>query len=125
MMVYYIGLRNRLRPYIAHAMEQAHQFGTPVIRPLFYAFPEDENCWEEEESYLFGDDILVSPVLMAGMAWKRVYLPKLPEGEIWHEVLTGRTYRGGQTVAAKAPKDRVPVFVKKEELLAIFSSHSK
>ena len=35
MMVYYIGLRNRLRPYIAHAMEQAHQTGTPVIRPLF------------------------------------------------------------------------------------------
>ena len=60
---------------------------------------------------------------MAGMAWKRVYLPKLSKGEVWYEVLTGRKYRGGQTVAAKAPKDRVPVFVKKEELIFVFEQN--
>ena len=57
------------------------------------------------------------------MAWKRVYLPKNGEDEedlYWYEVQTGRKYPGGRIVAAKAPADRVPVFVKDEKLMELF-----
>lgn len=37
----YIFLRDQLRPYIKKTMEQAHEQGAPVMRPLFYAYPQD------------------------------------------------------------------------------------
>ena len=107
----YIFLRNKLRPYIKNTMAQAHEKGTPVIRPLFYAFPKDNNAWERnvEDTYMFGDDILVSPVYEPGVAEKAVYLPA---GETWREVATGKTYAGGQTVTAVATIDVIPLFVR-------------
>ena len=41
----YLLLRERLRPYIRECMREAHELGTPVMRPLFYEFPEDAACW--------------------------------------------------------------------------------
>lgn len=107
----YIFLRNKLRPYIKNAMAQAHEKGTPVIRPLFYAFPKDAGAWERkvEDTYMFGDDILVSPVYEPGVKEKSVYLPA---GETWREVATGKTYAGGQFVTAYAPIDVIPLFVR-------------
>ena len=107
----YIFLRNKLRPYIKNAMAQAHEKGTPVIRPLFYAFPKDAGAWERkvEDTYMFGDDILVSPVYEPGVTEKAVYLPA---GENWREVATGKTYAGGQFVTAAAPIDVIPLFVR-------------
>ena len=54
-----------MRPYITRIMEEAHEKGTPVMRPLFYDFPEDSISWECEDQYLFGSDVLVAPVMYA------------------------------------------------------------
>ncbi len=105
----YIFLRNKLRPYIKNAMQQAHEHGTPVIRPLFYAFPADNAAWDVEDQYMFGDDILVAPVYQPGVTEKSVYLPA---GESWREVATGKTYTGGQVVNSPAPIDTIPLFVR-------------
>ena len=53
-------------------MQRASEKGTPVIRPLFYDFPEEEKCWNVEDQYMFGPDILVAPVLYAGMKQRSV-----------------------------------------------------
>ena len=106
----YIMMRNQLRPYIKKTMEQAHEKGTPVMRPLFYAYPEDEAGWAHEDTYLFGDDLLVSPVYEPGVTEKAVYLPA---GETWTEAATGKVYEGGQVVTAMAPLDVIPVFIRK------------
>ena len=47
-------LRERLRPYITGLMQDAHEKGTPVIRPMFYDFPEDKKCWTLDGQYMFG-----------------------------------------------------------------------
>ena len=49
----YLFVRERLRPYVRECMRAASETGAPVMRPLFYDFPEDEHCWEVEDSYLF------------------------------------------------------------------------
>ena len=90
-------------------MEEAHEKGTPVMRTLFYMYPQDKKCWDIEDEYLYGPDILVAPILEAGQKTREVYLPA---GENWIEYATGKTYEGGQTVEAVAEVDIIPVFLK-------------
>ena len=105
----YMLLREKLRPYTRILMEEAHEKGTPVMRTLFYMYPEDKKCWEIEDEYLYGSDILVAPILYAGQTTREVYLPK---GENWIEYATGKLYEGGQTIIAVAEIDTIPVFLK-------------
>lgn len=105
----YMALREKLRPYTRKLMEEAHEKGTPVMRTLFYMYPDDARCWEIEDAYFYGPDILVAPILYAGARSRSVYLP---EGETWTEYATGKEYQGGQVVEAEAPLDTIPVFVK-------------
>ena len=105
----YIDIRYRLKPYIIKAMQQAHEAGAPVIRPLFCNFPEDKAAWDVSDAYFFGDDLLVAPVFEAGVTERSVYLPV---GSAWTEVSTGKRFEGGQTVAANAPVDVIPVFAR-------------
>lgn len=99
--------REALRPYVKEQMKAAHEKGTPVIRPLFYDFPEQKVCWDINDEYMFGPDILVAPVLYEGMRKRSVYLP---EGKKWKCVNTGKIYEGGTIVECDAPLDTIPVF---------------
>ena len=107
-------LRERLRPYISLQMAAAHEKGTPVIRPLFYDFPQDAAAWQVEDQFMFGPDILVAPVTAAGVRERDVYLPA---GSVWTAAWSGAeagaaTFTGGQTVRAAAPIERIPVFLR-------------
>ena len=122
----WLRLRESLRPYIKEQMQKAHQKGTPVMRPLFYDFTDDELAWEVEDQYMFGDEYLVCPVTEAGATSRVVYLPPLPQGEFWTKItfdqnnsdatcktpvsFNGKTYKGGQTITAEAPLKIMPVF---------------
>lgn len=109
MMIYYIRLREAMKPYIRETMREAHEKGTPVIKPLFYDFPEDKAAWETEDAYLFGHDLLVAPILYEGWRERDVYLPK---GARWIEKETGIVHEGGQTIRTEAPLNRIPVFIR-------------
>lgn len=112
----YLFLRERLRPYVKEQMTAAHEKGTPVMRPLFYDFPDDERAWENETSYLFGPDMLVAPVMHAGKTTAEVYLP---EGE-WFDAWTGERYHGRTVASVDAPIERIPVFLRRADLLPLF-----
>ena len=105
----FLFLRERLRPYIRECMKEAHEKGTPVMRPMFFDVPEDPKCWENSYSYFFGPDLLVTPVTEPGIETLDVYLPS---GHQWTEAKTGKIYEGGQTVTAVATLDVIPVFMK-------------
>lgn len=105
----YIHLREQLRPYIREQMKRTHDEGTPVMRPLFYDFPEDTDSWDVDDAYMFGPDLLVAPVMEKDVTTRKVYLPA---GTSWTESHTGQVWEGGQVVEAQAPEDVIPVFVK-------------
>jgi alpha-D-xyloside xylohydrolase len=107
----WLELRERLRPYVMSVMEQAHETGLPVIRPLFLGFPGDQACWDIDDQYLFGEDILVAPVTSYGARRRRVYLPP---GTTWRDAWTGAEHAGGQWLDAAAPLERIPVFLRDE-----------
>lgn len=102
-----VDTRETLRPYVKEQMVKAHEKGTPVIRPLFYDNPDDPACWDVNDEYMFGPDILVAPILYEGMRERSVYLPA---GRTWKEVQTGKVYEGGITVQCDAPLSVIPVF---------------
>lgn len=105
----YIEIREQLRPYTRRLMQEASETGAPVMRPLFYHFPEDPKAWDIKDQYLFGDKLLVAPVTEYLQRQRKVYLPA---GAEWTEQATGKTYQGGQTVLVDAPLDVIPVFVR-------------
>jgi alpha-D-xyloside xylohydrolase len=102
----YLFVREKLKPYITEQMKAAHEKGSPVIRPLFYDFPEDKNAWEVEDQYMFGPNYLVAPVLYEGKRERELYLPP---GQ-WTCVWTGESFQGGCRITVPAPLDRIPVF---------------
>ncbi|MER5180158.1 glycoside hydrolase family 31 protein [Streptomyces sp. NPDC002896] len=105
----YLHLRERLKPYVLDVMRAAHEEGLPVMRPLFLEFPEDDTAWSVDDTYLFGPDLLVAPVLTAGATDRTVYLPA---GARWTDAWTSDVYEGGTTVTVDAPLDRIPLFLR-------------
>ncbi len=106
----YVQLRARMKPYIKQLMEQASKEGDPVIRPMFYEFPDEAIMYDLQEQYMFGPDMLVAPVLYENTEHISVVLPK---GETWVYAWTKEEFSGGQTVEVATPRDIIPVFVKK------------
>jgi alpha-D-xyloside xylohydrolase len=102
-------LRESLRSYTRGLMREAHEKGTPVMRPMFYEFPEDKVCWEVEDQYLYGPDYLVAPILERGMRRRKVYFP---EGFNWKEIHSKIIYQGGTSEVVDAPLEYMPVFLK-------------
>ncbi len=84
-------LRERLRPYIEQQMIIAAETGWPVMRPMFFDYPDDETCYTLGEQYMFGSDILFAPVVHRGQTEKRVYLP----AGNWVLTKTKEPYTGG------------------------------
>jgi alpha-D-xyloside xylohydrolase len=108
-LVRYLQLREALRPYVRQQMRAAHERGTPIMRPLFYDFPEDPGAWEHEDVYLFGPDLLVAPVLHEDARERELYLPA---GSGWTHAFSGRSYTAGQTIRVAAPIEEIPVFLR-------------
>jgi alpha-D-xyloside xylohydrolase len=102
-------LRERLRPYVAELFDAFSRTGAPVIRPLFFDFPQDEAAWTVEDSWMFGPDVLVAPVLAAGERRRRVYLPL---GATWTDAWTREVHPGGMWTDTAAPLHRIPVFLR-------------
>ncbi len=113
----FLFIRERLRPYIRKCMKEASETGAPVMRTLFYEFPEDPICWEVEDSYMFGPDLLVSPVMEEGARTREVYLPKRCR---WTDAYTHKVYEGGQRIVVPAPMDVIPVMIREGKNFEIY-----
>ena len=70
-----IFLRERLRPYISNQMAIASEKGYPVMRPMFFEYPDDELCYKLDGQYMFGDDIIFAPITEQGQKSTVVYIP--------------------------------------------------
>src|SRR5690554_2604639 len=109
-----IELKYRLFPYLYTYSREAHYSGLPIMRGLFMEYPYDEQAVEVEDQFLFGEELLVAPVLRKGERVKRLYLP---EGE-WIDFNDKKTvYLGGQQIAYRAPLNVIPLFVKKGSIV--------
>lgn len=117
----YVEIRERMKDYLAESMTEAHELGYPIMRTLFYEFPEDKKSWEIDNTYMLGSDILVAPIMNYKERGREVYLPS---GEKWRHLFTGKEYAGGATYYVAAPLEQIPVFIK-ESASELFESLGK
>lgn len=105
----YMLLREQMRPYLRAIMAEAHEKGLPPMRPLFFDFPQCEECWQVKDEYMLGPDVLVAPICHEDAVSREVFLPA---GARWTQLGTGLTYEGGRSVRVDAPLELIPVFLR-------------
>ena len=116
-----IETRERMKPYIVKYMKIAGETGSPLMRPMFYDYPEDEVCYTLEDQYMFGEEILFAPIMESKQVERKVYLP---EGE-WISVIDKVLYQGKQWVTMHAELNQYIAFVKKDsQVLAVLAQES-
>lgn len=101
-----IELRYKLLPYLYNAMHTASTSGIPPLRPLVFDYPDDGNYTFNSTEFMFGEGLLVAPVLWPGVRNRSI---TLPNGE-WYCYWTGKRYQGGTRVEVEAPLDKIPMF---------------
>ncbi len=104
----YLELRYTLLPVLYTAMRQAAADGTPMMRPLFFDYPEDPETYNLDDQFLCGDSLLAAPVVRKGAESREVYLPK----GTWYDFWTRESQSGPKKITADAPLDHLPLFVR-------------
>jgi alpha-glucosidase len=106
-------LREAMQPYLYTEARRAYDTGVAFFRPLYYDWPQDDAAYTSKDEYLFGDQIVVSPVTapadkISGLAAETIWLPK---GD-WIEWPTGKHFSGPIAVQRSFTIDQIPVYVR-------------
>ena len=102
--------REQLRPYLEECARRVAEEGYTLMRPLVFDFADDPVALQQKYEYMFGPDLLISPVTEPGVTEWHTYLPKNARG--WRDKRTGQHYSGGQFVTTPVDKGHIPVFVR-------------
>ncbi len=106
----YARLHTRLADYSYEQARAAHKTGMPIVRPLFLVEPKAPAAWTNWWTYLYGPDILVSPVWQKEQRTQEVYLPA---GSQWRDAWNpDKIWDGGQTITVHAELHQMPIFVR-------------
>ena len=106
----YARLHQRLIDYSYKYAQEATKTGMPIVRPLFLVDPKSSAAWANWWTYLYGQDILVSPIWEKGKRTQQVYLPS---GDRWRDAWNpDKIFPGGQTITVNADLHQIPLFVR-------------
>ena len=118
---YYTKLKCRLMPYLYSLAVKAHEKGTPLMRPMFFEFPEDPGCRTLDLHYMLGDRLLVAPIFNEeGTA--EFYLP---DGYTWTNLLDGEKLEGGRWYRRTYDYFHMPLFFKGGTILPLGSCDAR
>lgn len=106
-------LRYRLLPYLYNSFYQSTQTGLPIMQALVLDFPGDKTVMDltpdsRTSEFLFGNDLLVAPVVNDGETERSVYLP----ADTWFDFWSGKRYVGPTTITVDAPLGYIPIFAR-------------
>jgi len=106
----YARLHERLAAYSYKCAQVATRTGTPIIRPLWLVDPHSRDSWINWWTYLYGPDLLVSPIWEKGKREQKVYFPT---GSRWRDAWhPDKVFEGGQTETIRAELYQIPMFTR-------------
>lgn len=109
-----IHLRYALLPYIYSTARRVHADDLSFLRAMGIAYPADPKTHALKDQFMFGQSILVAPVIQAKAQSRQVYLPQISGSDAvnhWYDVWTGDLYLGGQTVHRPVDISMLPLYV--------------
>ncbi|MCA1196555.1 glycoside hydrolase family 31 protein [Sphingomonas sp. R647] len=106
-----VALRYQLAPYIYTASRQAYDTGVSILRPLYYAWPDQAQAYAERGQYMFGDDMLLAPVTKAGKDGVTQTSIWLPPGQ-WYDSNRGEILSGDRAIVRDYLLNEIPLFVR-------------
>jgi len=114
----FLRLRSKLLPYLDTANYQTHVNGVPIVKPLYYNYPNAKEAYEVTNEYYFGSEMLVSPITQphdygTQSAFSTTWLP---EGD-WVDYFSHLPYKGNSLIKTYRDSDQMPVFVKKGSII--------
>ncbi|WP_372367860.1 glycoside hydrolase family 31 protein [Candidatus Uabimicrobium sp. HlEnr_7] len=101
-----VNFRYALLPYLYTLVNEAHLSGMPIMRPLFFEYPQDDNTYTINDQFLCGKGLLVAPVVRPQQSHRLVYFP---EGK-WQNIFSGKIFEGPQHLAVETPLENIPIF---------------
>ncbi|MDR1567173.1 MAG: alpha-xylosidase [Streptococcaceae bacterium] len=109
----YLQLRHQLIPYLYTMNVLTHEEGLPLIKPMYYYYPENEAAYTFKNQYFFGTELLIAPITSKSiealqMSKTTVWLP----GGVWYDFFTGVKYSGNQIIDIYRERCEYPIFVK-------------
>ena len=104
----YLELRYQMLPYIYSAAEQTHRTGLPLVRALWIHWPQDPKAIHTTDEYMWGDQILVAPVLKQGATQRTAWLPA---GQ-WWDFWSNKQVTGGAEITRDADLETIPLYVR-------------
>lgn len=108
-MRFYHKLHDSLRPYIEYNAKLCVENNRPMMRALIYDYPIDSETINIEDEYMFGDALLVCPLLEENAKQRQVYLP----AGNWIGLFDKKEYKGNSRIIVNMD-DKIPVFVNKD-----------
>ena len=113
----YARLHERLADYGHACAKEAHETGLPIVRPLFLVEPKSPQAWSNWWTYLYGPDLVVSPIWEKNKRTQQVFLPSSHE---WRDAWRpGKVYHGGQTLEVRAELHEIPIFIRADSKLEL------
>ena len=112
-----IRLRYDMMPYIYSNERAATETGIGIVRPLFWEFPEDAASSNETRAWMFGDALLVSPIVESDATSHTFYLPP----GTWFDYNTGKRLSGGRELQVTADSKTwmdIPIYIRDGSILA-------
>lgn len=109
----YIKLRYSLITHLYNLFRESSLKGTPIIRPLFYHYQNDSKTFNITDQFLFGEDILIAPIIKPKIKTRMIYLPL----GIWYDYFNGKKYEGGKYIIKDAKLEELPIFVKEGAII--------
>lgn len=94
-------LRAELMPYIYTCAYQAHKYSRPMIRPMYYGWPDESEAYKNPGQFMLGDCFLVAPLVQRGLGEDLISFQTMwfPE-EGWYNYFTGETFGKGDRLLA-------------------------
>lgn len=109
----YMKIRHRLIPYMYSEARKYSTFGSPIIQPLYYKYPETYDEPRYKNEFYFGSELFVAPIVeskdtIMNRVVHRIFLPN----GTWYDFKTGKKFTGGKRYVTFYKDEDYPVYAK-------------
>ncbi|KAL3492038.1 putative alpha-xylosidase [Aspergillus germanicus] len=116
----FLRLRHRLVPYLYTMNARAARDNLPLIQPMYWGYPENDEAYQVPNQYLYGSELMVAPITaprdkQSGLGQALVWFP--PPRHV--DIFNGVVYDGDRLLWVARPLDGYPVFAREGSIIPL------